>query len=333
MKTVLHALFCFVLFAAAVDTDARAQTAVQNWPTRPIRLIVPTGPGLGTDIMARLLADGVSRTLGQQIYVENVPGASGITGAQQAARATPDGYTLFFANASTFTSNMFMLKSIPYDPMRDFTAVAMVSNQGPVVVSVYPELPVKTLPELIAYGKAQPGKLSYAVDATSGLGVVVGRLLNKRGGIGMVEVPYRTTAQMMQDTSVGTTQVMISSFAAVDAFARAGKVRRIALSSAKRFPGLDDLPTDCRDAAGLRAGRLAGRGCSRRHARRYRDAVEPAHRPVPAQPRYPAAPPDAGACDQRHRHRRDDRGIHPSAAGVVALAGAGDRSAAGMKRT
>ena len=104
--------------------------------------------------MARLLADGVSRTLGQQIYVENVPGASGITGAQQAARATPDGYTLFFANASTFTSNMFMLKSIPYDPMRDFTAVAMVSNQGPVVVSVYSELPVNTLAELIAYGKA-----------------------------------------------------------------------------------------------------------------------------------------------------------------------------------
>ena len=96
MKTVLHALFCFVLFAGAVDTDAQAQPAAQNWPTRPIQLIVPTGPGLGTDIMARLLADGVSRTLGQQIYVENVPGASGITGAQQAARATPGGYTLFF---------------------------------------------------------------------------------------------------------------------------------------------------------------------------------------------------------------------------------------------
>ena len=249
MRTALHALFCFVLFAGVVDMDARAQSAAQNWPTRPIRLIVPTGPGLGTDIMARLLADGVSRTLGQQIYVENVPGASGITGAQQAARATPDGYTLFFANASTFTSNMFLLKSIPYDPTRDFTAIAMVSNQGPVVVSVYPELPVKTLPELIAYGKAQPGKLSYAVDATSGLGVVVGRLLNKRGGIGMVEVPYRTTAQMMQDTSVGTTQVMLSSFAAVEGFARAGKVRRIALSSAERFPASTicrRLPKRCR---------------------------------------------------------------------------------------
>jgi tripartite-type tricarboxylate transporter receptor subunit TctC len=326
---ILHALFCIALLAAVGDTGVRAQTATQNWPTRPIRLIVPTGPGLGTDIMARLLADGVSRPLGQQIYVENVPGASGITGAQQAARAAPDGYTLFFANASTFTSNMFLLKSIPYDPARDFTAVAMVSNQGPVVVSVYPELPVKTLAELIAYGKAQPGKLSYAVDATSGLGVVIGRLLNKRGGIGMVEVPYRTTAQMMQDTSVGTTQVMISSFAAVEGFARAGKVRRAELGATLPRPR---RPAHHRgNAAGLRARRLAGRGRSRRDARRHRDAVEPAHRPVPAQSRHPAAARRSGPCNQRHRHGRDNRGVHPPAAGVMAFPCPGARSAAGMR--
>ena len=193
--------------------------------------------------MARMLADGVSRSLGQQVYVENLPGAAGILGAQAAARAAPDGYTLFFANASTFTSNMFMLKSLPYDPTRDFTAVAMVSNRGPFVLSVNPDLPVRSLSELIAYGKAQPGKLSYGVDATSGYGVVVGRLLNKRGAIGMVEVPYRATGQMLQETAAGTTQAMISSFAAVVGFAQAGKVRRIAISSAQRFPGVDDLPT------------------------------------------------------------------------------------------
>ena len=243
MKLCLQVLLCAAFLATDASAQATAQSPAQPWPTRPIRLIVPTGPGLGTDIMARLLADGVSRTLGQQVYVDNVPGASGIIGAQAAARAASDGNTLFFANASTFTSNMFLLKSIPYDPTRDFTAVAMVSNRGPVVVSVHPDLPVRTLPELIAYGKAQPGKLSYAVDATSGLGLVVGRLLNKRGAIGMVEVPYRATAQMLQETAAGTTQVMISSFAAVDGFAKAGKVRRIALSSAHRFPGLDDVPT------------------------------------------------------------------------------------------
>ena len=239
MKVCLHALLAAPLLMLAVDASAQTQT----WPARPIRLIVPTGPGLGTDIMARMLADGVSRALGQQIYVENLPGASGIIGAQAAARAAPDGYTLFFANASTFTSNMFMLKSIPYDPTRDFTAVAMVSDRGPFVVSVNPELPVQSLPELIAHGKAQPGKLSYGVDATSGYGVVVGRLLNKRGAIGMVEVPYRATGQMLQETAAGTTQAMISSFAAVVGFAKAGKVRRLAISSAQRFPGVDDLPT------------------------------------------------------------------------------------------
>jgi len=239
MRNLWRVLLCAPLLASAAAATAQAQ----SWPARPIRLIVPTGPGLGTDIMARLLADGISRALGQQIYVENVPGASGIIGAQAAARAAPDGYTLFFANASTFTSNMFMLKAIPYDPTRDFTAVAMVSNRGPVVVSVNPELPVKSLSELIAYGRPQPGKLSYAVDATSGIGVVVGRLLNKRGAIGMVEVPYRSTGQMLQETAAGTVQVMISSFAAVDAFAKAGKVRRIAISSAERFPSLNDLST------------------------------------------------------------------------------------------
>ncbi len=241
MRLFLRALVAGALLVLVADASARAQTA--SWPTRPIRLIVPTGPGLGTDIMARMLADGVSRSLGQQVYVENLPGAAGILGAQAAARAAPDGYTLFFANASTFTSNMFMLKSLPYDPTRDFTAVAMVSNRGPFVLSVNPDLPVRSLSELIAYGKAQPDKLSYGVDATSGYGVVVGRLLNKRGAIGMVEVPYRATGQMLQETAAGTTQAMISSFAAVVGFAQAGKVRRIAISSAQRFPGVDDLPT------------------------------------------------------------------------------------------
>jgi tripartite-type tricarboxylate transporter receptor subunit TctC len=242
MKRFNRAILAAV-FALAIAASVQAQAQPSAWPTRPIRLIVPTGPGLGTDIMARLLADGVSRALGQQIYVENLPGASGIVGAQAAARAAPDGYTLFFANASTFTSNLFMLKSIPYDAVHDFAAVAIVSHRGPFVVSVNPQLPVKSLPELIAYGKAEPGKLSYGVDATSGYGVVVGRLLNKRGAIGMVEVPYRATAQMLQETAAGTTQVMISSFGAVVGFASAGKVRRIAISSAQRFPGADDLPT------------------------------------------------------------------------------------------
>jgi tripartite-type tricarboxylate transporter receptor subunit TctC len=245
MKIIPPALIAAALAAAAPSAFA------QSWPARPIRMIVATGPGLGTDIMARLVADGVSRSLGQQIYVENVPGASGVLGAQAAARAAPDGYTLFFANASTFTSNAFMLKSLPYDPARDFTPVAMATDRSPFVLSVNPELPVRSLPDLIAYGKAQPGKLAYGVDATSGYGIVVGRLINRRGAIGMVEVPYRTTAQLLQDTAAGTTQAMISAFAPVVAFAQAGKLRRIALTSAQRFPGVDDIPTVAETLPGI----------------------------------------------------------------------------------
>ena len=242
MPSVLRALLCGLGLIVAGEAGV-PQASAQNWPARPIKLIVATGPGLATDIMARLLSEGVSRTLGQQMFVENVPGASGIVGAQAAARAPSDGYTVFFANASGLTSNMFMIKSLPYDPTRDYAAVAMVCDSGPFVVAVHPDLPVKTLAELIAHGKAQPGKLSYAVDASSGFGIVAGKLLNKRSGMQMVEIPYRATAQMLQDAATGTVQLMISSVAASDAFVQAGKLRRIAISSERRFPGMEDLPT------------------------------------------------------------------------------------------
>jgi tripartite-type tricarboxylate transporter receptor subunit TctC len=239
---VVRALFCALVLIVAGGASGQTQPG-QNWPSRPIKLIVPTGPGLATDIMARLLSEGVSRTLGQQMFVENMPGASGIVGAGAAARAPNDGYTFFFANASGLTSNMFMIRSLPYDPTRDYTAVAMVCDSGPFVVAVHPDLPAKTLAELIAYAKAQSGKLSYAVDASSGFGVVAGKLMNKRAGMEMVEVPYRATAQMLQDVATGTIQLMVSSVAASDAFVKAGKLRRIAISSERRFPGMEDLPT------------------------------------------------------------------------------------------
>lgn len=223
----------------------------QEWPSRSVRLIVPNGPGLASDIFARLLADGLSHALGQQVYVENIPGASGITGAVAAARAAPDGYTFLFANTSGLTSNMVMFKSLPYDPTRDFAPVAMLMDTGPFAVVVNPELPVKTLPELVSYGKANPGKLSYGIDATSGYGLVIGRLLNRRGDIGMVEIPYRSTPQLLEDTAAGRTQLMIGSVPASDAFVKSGKLRRIAISSAQRFPLLPDLPTIAETFPGL----------------------------------------------------------------------------------
>jgi tripartite-type tricarboxylate transporter receptor subunit TctC len=244
LKTLAALLCAAVLCAGAADA--------QIWPTRSIRLIVSTGPGLATDIMARLMADGLSRQLGQQVYVENVPGAAGMIGAAAAARAAPDGYTFFFGPASALSSNMYLYKSVPYDPSRDFTPVAMVCDSAPFALSVQAQLPIATLPELVAHARGKPGTLSYAVDTSSGYAVVIGQLLGKRGGIDWVQVPYKSTPQMLQDTSAGVTQLMISSVGAVAGMVTAGKLRMVALSSERRFPGLDHVPTIAETFPGFR---------------------------------------------------------------------------------
>ncbi|MPZ57805.1 MAG: tripartite tricarboxylate transporter substrate binding protein [Rhizobiales bacterium] len=235
MPTFLRALISAVLLIVA--TSAHGQT----WPSRTIKLIVPSGPGLAMDIMGRLLAERLSPALGQTVYVENMPGASGFIGAQAVARAAPDGHTFLFAPASALTSNLFLFKSIPYNPDRDFTPVAMISDRGPFLFSVNPSLPVNTLPELIAHAKANPGKLSYAVDASSGFGLVAAQLMVKRAGIDVVQVPYKSTPQASQDTVSGVTQFMISSVPVVTGLAAEGKLRRIAITTDKPFPGLEDI--------------------------------------------------------------------------------------------
>jgi tripartite-type tricarboxylate transporter receptor subunit TctC len=236
MKLVIRAALCAAILAAA--TAAHAQT----WPNRPIKVIVPTGPGAATDVMARLMADSVTRGLGQPVVVENLGGASGLIAHQTAARAPADGYTFLFSNTSGLAINPVSFKSIPYDPARDFTPVATIVDFGPQILSVNADMPVKTVAELIAYAKANPGKLSYAVDVTAGAAPIAARLFNKRGELGLVEVPYRSAAQMLQDVAAGTVPVLISSMAASNAMVQAGKVRRLAISSSKRFPPLPDLP-------------------------------------------------------------------------------------------
>lgn len=236
MKLLLRMLLCCGLVLLVADASA------QTWPSRPIRLIVPTGPGAATDIMARLLADAVSRSLGQSLVVENMPGASGILAHQAVARAAPDGYTILFTNTSGMAINLISFKQLPYDPTRDFTAVAMVCSQGPQMLSVNAELPIKTLPELMAYAKANRGKLSMAYDTTAGAAAYAAKLFNKRADLDLVEVSYRSAAQMTQDVASGVNQMMMSSVAAAQSMVDAGKVRRVAITSTTRFRGLPDLP-------------------------------------------------------------------------------------------
>ena len=240
MRAFARAALCASIIAITGWMAGAAHA--QTWPSHPVKLIVPTGPGAATDIMARLIADNVSRAIGQPVFVENMPGASGILAHETAARAAPDGYTLLFTNTSGMAINLISFKQLPYDPTHDFTAVALVCDPAPQMLSVNADLPVSNAAELIAYAKANPGKLSIAFDNTAGAAAFAAKLFNKRAGLGLVEVPYRSSAQMTQDVASGLNQVMMSSIAAATAVVQSGKVRQLAVTSDKRFPGLPDLP-------------------------------------------------------------------------------------------
>lgn len=230
-----------MLAAAALLICAGAQA--EDWPARPVRLLVPTGPGSATDVMARVMANEVSKNINGSVYVENIPGASGILAHQTAARAQPDGYTFLFTNTSGMALNPVSFKQLPYNPASDFTAVALVTDLGPQMVSVHKDLPVKTLAELIAYAKANPGKLDYAVDVTAGAAPVSAHLLNDRSGAGMTEVPYKSAPQMAQEVAAGRVPVLVSSIAVARPMLEAGNLRPIAVFSARRFATMPDMPT------------------------------------------------------------------------------------------
>jgi tripartite-type tricarboxylate transporter receptor subunit TctC len=196
-----------------------------------------------------MAADRLSKALGQSVVVELRAGGQGIPAAETTARAAPDGYTLLQAGSNTLTSNMYLMKSIPYDPTKDFSAVAMVVESAPFVLAVHPGLGVSTMPELAALARKQPGKLSYAVSAS--LGPILGQWLMKVANIDMVLVPYKETMQSAQDTVSGLTQMVIIANPSIEPLVRAGKLRVIAVTSARRFPGLESVRTLAEDFSGF----------------------------------------------------------------------------------
>jgi tripartite-type tricarboxylate transporter receptor subunit TctC len=213
----------------------------QPYPSRPVKVIIPFPPGGTLDTVGRQLAQKLQEQTGQTFFIENKPGGNGTIGADAVAKSPADGYTLLF-NASTFTTAPMTMKSAPYDVVKDFQPIALVA-QAPLAVSVNNELPIKDIKGLIAYGKANPGKLTFAIGSTGSAGNLATELLRKAGGIEYVIVPYKGTAPAFQDLIGGQISGFIDPLLGAMPFHKGSKLRIVAVTSKTRVPTLPDVPT------------------------------------------------------------------------------------------
>ena len=214
----------------------------QDYPNKPIRLIVPFATGGVTDTSARVIADKLSRQLGQQVIVENRPGGSGNPGTQYVAQSAPDGYTLLLAFDGTMVINPFVFPKIPFDTVKDFQPITKLGDAALVLVA-HPSVPAKTFAELLAYSKSNPGKLSFGHSGTGGTTHVAGELLKQRTGLDMLHIPYKSGGQAVVDAIGGQVPLAYSAVAGAHAHVKSGKLVGIGVSSQKRISSLPDVPT------------------------------------------------------------------------------------------
>ncbi len=226
------------LLAACLPSTLLAQT----WPAKPLRFIVPFPPGGGNDTIARLMAQKLSAPLGQQVIVDNRPGAGGTIGAEAAARAPGDGYTMFLAGVATHGINPNLRKKLPYDALKDFEAVSLIAS-APLLVVVHPSLPVKSVKDLVAVARSRPGQINYASNGAGGSSHLGVELFNMMTGTKMVHVPYKGLAPALTDLLSGEVQVMFSSAVAMLPQVKAGRLRAIAMTGSKRSAAIPNVPT------------------------------------------------------------------------------------------
>lgn len=226
---------------AACALMAAAPTLAASYPERSIRMIIPFPPGGTLDVVGRLLAQKLSEQLGQNVMVDNRPGANGMIGADAVAKASPDGYTLLFS-ASTFTSAPMTMTSAPYDVETDFTPVALVAK-APLSVSINKDLPIKDVASLIEYGKANPGKLTFAVGSIGSAGHLSTELLKRAGNLDYLIIPYKGTAPAFQDLVGGRIDGFIDPILGAMSYYQSGMLRIVAVTSRERVPTLPEVPT------------------------------------------------------------------------------------------
>ena len=229
-----------LLAALAAALPAQPASA-QTYPTRTVRIIVPYAAGGNTDITARAVGGKLADMLGQQVIVDNRPGGATNIGSELAAKAPPDGHTLFMGGASN-AINMSLFAKPPYDTARDFAPVALCVK-GANVLSIHPSLPAKTLKELIALAKARPGQLNFASSGIGGSNHMAGELLNVMAKINLVHVPYKGNAPALTDAVGGHIEMIISGVPALLPHIQSGRLRAIAIGSLKRFSAIPKVPT------------------------------------------------------------------------------------------
>ncbi|OVZ61152.1 hypothetical protein CDO44_05750 [Pigmentiphaga sp. NML080357] len=231
---------------AAVAAGAPAAWPVHasedNWPNRPVRMIVPFPAGGATDIIARILAEKLSASLGQSFIVDNRAGASGIIGQEAAARAPADGYTLLLTGNGPHAINISLFERMSYDPLKDFTQISLTSIL-PLVLNVHPSVPAKTLAEFIQWVKANPGKLNYASPGMGSPPNLTMELLKSQQGLDIVHVPYKGSSLALADLISGQVSVMFDNALASYQHIKSGKVRALAIGAEQRLPSLPEVPT------------------------------------------------------------------------------------------
>jgi tripartite-type tricarboxylate transporter receptor subunit TctC len=238
MRTVIAGLARIALLTALGVTPALAQ----NYPVKPIRIVIAQAPGSATDVISRVVGNRLSESLGQPIVVEARPGAGGVVGTEVAARSSPDGYTLFMANNSTHGSNPALYTKLSYDAVNDFAPITFVASV-PYVLVVDPSLPVNNVQELIALAKSRPGRMNYASAGNGSTHHFCGELLKSMSGIEMIHVPYKGSGPAIAGLLGGDVSLMFANVADIGSQIKGGKAKPLAVTTAQRSSMLPDVPT------------------------------------------------------------------------------------------
>jgi tripartite-type tricarboxylate transporter receptor subunit TctC len=227
---------------AGVLLFVAVSAAAQNYPARPIKMIVPFPAGGPTDIVARLLGQKLGEAWGQSVVIDNRPGGGGVIAGQIAAKSPPDGYTIFLGGITTLVLSTYVQKSRPYDSLREFQPVSQTTVQ-PLLLMVHPALPAKTVKEFIALARGRPGEINYGTSGPGGSGHLAGELFRGMTGVNIVHVPYRGQPPALNDLLAGQVQSLFGAPLAVIPHIRSGKIRALAVTGQKRSQAAPDVPT------------------------------------------------------------------------------------------